>query len=526
MPTKTSHAAPCAYLIAAVLLLSLGQAAMVAAGESPGVLNVPPPGFTALFNGKDFTGWRMSPQAKQMWFIEDGILKSPGLLRKWGADLVTEKDYRDFVLMLDFRMPSLSDSGIMFRQLIPEIPNFGDQEQFNLRSKDGVGQLESYYFLPHGIARSRKLREEDEPHIRIIDPEIGVWHTVKLTIQGRTLSAAYDGQVLYDRFTYPDWMMNLEPAPIRLQKHVFFDDDYLGKMNPCPIEYRNIFIKELGPSNTTAADRVPRSGERSDDLLARIDASDLPEGYEPAKHQEYVDRRMAELTEEQRGTIGRLWKEKETIDPNMPNRGYSFVKIMTYVANGAKLRAESDNQQNPNVEIPAKSHGETPETRSSSPVNAWKWSPATDAEDANHKTTPFKMTDGPTIDVVTFGLLEDDNPPVVLLPESRLAVTGRLATAHPVYFGITINHPNGDFAGRFVTMRPAEEFQSGKDFQVTLDLRDFQLDDSLAGVKDKLPSEPFHFVVESIWFTTLDTKAGLEITGVELIPPSSEDRSK
>ncbi len=80
------------------------------------------------------------------------------------------------------------------------------------------------------------------------DPEIGVWHTAKLTMQGRTLSAEYDGEVLYDGFTYPDWMMNLEPAPIRLQKHVFFDDDNaLGKMNPCPIEYRNISIKDVIP---------------------------------------------------------------------------------------------------------------------------------------------------------------------------------------------------------------------------------------------------------------------------------------
>jgi hypothetical protein len=81
-----------------------------------------------------------------------------------------------------------------------------------------------------------------------------------------------------------------------------------------------------------------------------------------------------------------------------------------------------------------------------------------------------------------------------------------------------MNHPNGDFAGRFVTTRLADEFQSGKDFQVTLDFQDFQLDSSLAGMKGTLPSKPFHFVVESIWFTTLDKKAGLEITEIELTP--------
>jgi len=207
------------------------------------ILNVPPEGFTALFNGRDFTGWHTPPLVRKHWSIEDGVLKSHGLLEQWGADLATKKHYRDFVLMLDFRMPTISDSGINFRRLIPEIPGFGDQEQFNLRSKGGMGHLESYYFLPKETAKKMGLKEEEKPHVRHIDPEIGVWHTVKLTIRGRTFSSEYDGEVLLDRFEYHDWMMNMEPAPIRLQKHIVVHGQNLGAENPCPIEYRNIFIK-------------------------------------------------------------------------------------------------------------------------------------------------------------------------------------------------------------------------------------------------------------------------------------------
>ena len=36
-------------------------------------------------------------------------------------------------------------------------------------------------------------------------------------------------------------------APIRFQKHCFLEGRD-GKKNPCPIEYRNIFIKEIKPS--------------------------------------------------------------------------------------------------------------------------------------------------------------------------------------------------------------------------------------------------------------------------------------
>ncbi|MHC4177730.1 MAG: 3-keto-disaccharide hydrolase [Planctomycetota bacterium] len=308
------------------------------------ILNVPPEGFTALFNGKDFTGWRVHPKVKEMWSIEGGVLKSPRLLEQWGADLATEKHYRDFILMLDFRMPTISDSGINFRRLIPEIPGFGDQEQFNLRSKGGMGHLESYYFLPKPTAKAVGLREEEKPHVRHIDPEVGVWHTVKLTVKGRTFSAEYDGEVLYANFQYHDWMMDMEPAPIRLQKHIVVHGDNLGKENPCPIEYRNIFIKELQlgavdgeaqPRADAAASRRPPNSPHAK-LLARIDDNDLPEGYSPAKHQQYVDRRIAELNEEQRIRIGQLWKEKQEIDPDMPNRGASFVKILQYVAENVK----------------------------------------------------------------------------------------------------------------------------------------------------------------------------------------------
>ena len=210
-------------------------------------LNVPPDGFTALFNGKDFTGWRMSPKAKGMWSIEDGVLKSPGLLKEWGADLTTEKAYRDFVLMLEFRMPTISDSGISFRRLIPEIPGFGNQEQFNLRSRGGMGHLESYYFLPKETASKMGLKEDEKPRVRHIDPEVGVWHSVKLTVIGRTLSAEYDGEVILDEFHYHDWMLSMEPAPIRLQKHKVVHGQNLGEENPCPIEYRNVFIREIMP---------------------------------------------------------------------------------------------------------------------------------------------------------------------------------------------------------------------------------------------------------------------------------------
>jgi len=210
-------------------------------------LNVPPPGYTALFNGKDFTGWRLSPLARRVWQIENGVLKSHRPIDRWGADLVTAKTYKDFSLMLDFRMPEISDSGILFRRLIPDMERFGQAEQLNIRSRGGLCKLESFEFLPKRIKEKLGITDADMPHIPYIDPEIGVWHTIKLTVIGQTVSVEYDGMQLLDGFRYPPGLLSDEPAPIRLQKHI--PCQIAGQLCDCPIEYRNLFIKELGPTD-------------------------------------------------------------------------------------------------------------------------------------------------------------------------------------------------------------------------------------------------------------------------------------
>ena len=71
-------------------------------------------------------------------------------------------------------------------------------------------------------------------------------------------------------------------------------------------------------------------------LLDRIDKNNLPEGYHGSRHQAYVDKVMAGLKPEQRARVGQLWKEKRRLNPDMPNPGASFVRILTHVAAGAK----------------------------------------------------------------------------------------------------------------------------------------------------------------------------------------------
>ncbi len=94
--------------------------------------------------------------------------------------------------------------------------------------------------------------------------------------------------------------------------------------------------KETASGNPSSPGLSPKDRELSD-LLARIDQTELPDGYDVRNHQPWVDRRLEALKPEQRGRIGRLWKEKRRLQPKMKNAGMSFVRILEYVARGEKL---------------------------------------------------------------------------------------------------------------------------------------------------------------------------------------------
>jgi len=152
-----------------------------------------------------------------------------------------------------------------------------------------------------------------------------------------------------------------------------------------------------------------------------------------------------------------------------------------------------------------------------------KWLPETDTQDAKLGAIPYTVPQGTTIYTAANMVLRGDKPPVILQPDSYLRVRGHIASRNEVYFGITVRQPEGEFAGRFHTIRPAVEFPGGRDFEVLLKLKDFRLDPSLAEMKGKLPSVPFDLVVEIIWCHTLDQQAGLEIFELELLPPTASE---
>jgi hypothetical protein len=100
----------------------------------------PPPGFVALFNGNDLSGWRggdtfdhrkwlalpeseraamnaaWTADMKKHWRVENGELVNDG----HGKYATTEKDYGDFELLLEYKTVPQADSGIYLRG-VPQV---------------------------------------------------------------------------------------------------------------------------------------------------------------------------------------------------------------------------------------------------------------------------------------------------------------------------------------------------------------------------------------------------------------------
>ena len=71
--------------------------------------NMPPEGFTALFNGRDLSGWKDDETGH--WRAQDGVLVYDGQ----SDHLFTEKAYGDFVLLIDWKIEDGGNSGIFLR---------------------------------------------------------------------------------------------------------------------------------------------------------------------------------------------------------------------------------------------------------------------------------------------------------------------------------------------------------------------------------------------------------------------------
>ncbi|MCH7726689.1 MAG: DUF1080 domain-containing protein [Planctomycetes bacterium] len=193
-------------LLTVSLTLTIYVSAMA---EEKAKLNAPPKGFTALFNGKDLTGWEVNKRNAGHWTVADGVLHYDGK----GSSLPTEKDYGDFCVYLDWKIAKGGDSGIYLRGA-PQVQIWDINAH-----KEGSGGLYNNKQNPR-----KPLTPADNP--------IGQWNTFKIKLVGDKVTVHLNGKLVVDETTM-DTLKGRKTGRILLQHH--------GNT----LWFRNIYIKEV-----------------------------------------------------------------------------------------------------------------------------------------------------------------------------------------------------------------------------------------------------------------------------------------
>lgn len=261
--------------------------------------------FQPLFNGENLDGWHGRPHfspyelaklsdadraeklatwqadAEQHWTVENGELVNDG----HGAYLVTNKDYRDYELHLQYKTVALADSGI-YLKATPQVQiwDWTDPKKFNLGADKGSGGL---WNNSAGAAGKDPLVLADKP--------FGEWNDVRILQVGARTTVWLNDKLVVDHATMENFWDRKSPlmvsGPIELQTHG-------GE-----IRWRNLKLKEL--STQEANDVLAAKGAaefesifNGKDLTGWVGATD---GYE------VVDGAI----QCQKGSGGNLLTEKE-----------------------------------------------------------------------------------------------------------------------------------------------------------------------------------------------------------------------
>ena len=104
---------------------------------------------------------------------------------------------------------------------------------------------------------------------------------------------------------------------------------------------------------------------------------------------------------------------------------------------------------------------------------------------------------------------KDESPPV-LGSEGRFLVRGRVESTADVVFGMTMNHPKGGFAGKYVVVRKVEAANGGKAFEWALPLSEFK------PLEKTFPDSPAGLELVDCWCLTVHEDHGLSVFDIEL----------
>ena len=234
--------------------------ALILVGASPD----PEEGFVSLFNGVDLQGWKLPEGDNGHWKVVGGVIDYDARSESKGSkNLVSEKEYGNFVLKLDWRIKAtpwinqgipyiLPDGsharGVDGKELKLALPD-SDSGVYLRDLKTGKSQV-NIWCWPIGSGEVYGYRTDPEmtPEVRKgvtprhqADKPVGEWNSFVITLIDDRLKVELNGITVIEDAQLPGIP---ERGPIAFQHHGGFKDGaYFG--NPSLVQFRSIRIKPL-----------------------------------------------------------------------------------------------------------------------------------------------------------------------------------------------------------------------------------------------------------------------------------------
>jgi hypothetical protein len=224
--------------------------------------NEPPAGFTALFNGTDFTGWKVPEGDNGHWKVTGGVIDYDAASEASGdKSLWTEREFANFVLRVDWRIKDTPYTNPNVPYILPDGTHardvHGKEMKMALPDSDsgiylrGDGKYQiNIWCWPIGSGEMYGVRMDSKmpPEVRAAvtprtqaDKPVGEWNRFEITVRGNSVSVILNGKKVIPGVEIPGLPAH---GRIALQHHGSQRD---GKWSSPPslVQFKNISIKEI-----------------------------------------------------------------------------------------------------------------------------------------------------------------------------------------------------------------------------------------------------------------------------------------
>jgi hypothetical protein len=160
--------------------------------------------WTALFNGRDLTGWK--PYGQERWVVDQGEILGEALTKEYGY-LATEKRYRDFELVAKFKAEGTGNSGVFYHSTIEGVDIKGVQVEVDPHPGMHTGGLYE------SAGRGWLVQPSEAAEKALL---VGGWNEVRALVRGPRVQTWVNGVQAVD---YVDPTPKYTDGVIALQLH-------------------------------------------------------------------------------------------------------------------------------------------------------------------------------------------------------------------------------------------------------------------------------------------------------------------